>query len=231
MGGSPPSEWFNYKRKGAAHFQLMQYDKALESIAKAVELNPNDSSNLTWIPPAAVAKCPDEAFKKGVLELADCEKAVEVQPAGKREDLSNYLAWHLATCADRRVWKADLAVKLAKKAVELAPQEGMYWNTLGAAQYRAGDYKAAIEALTKSMELRTGGDAFDWFFLAMAHWQSGSKEEARSWYDKAAEWTTKNKPDDEELVRFRAEAAELLGIPVTPPEEKEETDEKPKGES
>ena len=56
------------------------------------------------------------------------------------------------------------------------------------------------------------GDATDWFFLAMAHWQLGDKDEARKWYDKAVEWMDKNQPKNEELLRFRAEAAELLGI-------------------
>ena len=80
------------------------------------------------------------------------------------------------------------------------------------AHYRAGDWKAAIEALTKSMELRNGGDSNDWFFLAMAHWQLGDKTQARSWYDKAVPWMEKNQPKDEELLRFRAEAAALLGV-------------------
>src|SRR5207247_1141032 len=100
---------------------------------------------------------------------------------------------------------------IAKQAVEREPKEGTYWNTLGAAHYRAGDWQAAIAALDKSMELRQGGDSFDWFFLAMAHWRLGGKEKARKWYDQAVAWMDKNKPHHGELRRFRAEAAELLG--------------------
>jgi hypothetical protein len=62
------------------------------------------------------------------------------------------------------------------------------------------------------MKLRKGDDNFNWFFLAMAHWQLGHKEEARKWYDRAVEWMQKNKPNDEALHRFRAEAAMLLGM-------------------
>ena len=65
------------------------------------------------------------------------------------------------------------------------PEAGSYWNTLGVAHYRAGDWKAAIEALEKSTQLRAGGDPSVWFFLAMAHWQKGEKDQARQWYDKA----------------------------------------------
>jgi tetratricopeptide (TPR) repeat protein len=101
---------------------------------------------------------------------------------------------------------------LAKRAVELTPTEGNYWNTLGAAHYRAGDWKAAAQTLKKSMELRKGGGCVDWFFLAMAHWQLGEKEQARQWYDKAVQWMDKNDPKNDELRRFRSEAAELLGV-------------------
>jgi tetratricopeptide (TPR) repeat protein len=98
------------------------------------------------------------------------------------------------------------------KAVELEPKQGISWNTLGVALYRAGDWKAAIEALNKSMELRNGGDSSDWFFLALAHWQLGKQEEARKWYEKAVEWMEKNQPEDQELRRFRNEAEDALGM-------------------
>ena len=50
------------------------------------------------------------------------------------------------------------------------------------------------------------------FFLAMTHWQLGSKEEARKWYDQAVQWMEKNAPENGELRHFRAEAAKLLGV-------------------
>jgi uncharacterized protein HemY len=103
-------------------------------------------------------------------------------------------------------------VTLAQQAVELAPREGNVWSTLGAAQYRAKDWKAAIEALEKSMGLRKGGDSVDWFFMAMAYWQLGEKEKARTWFHQAAQWMDKHKAENEELDRFRGEAAELLGL-------------------
>ena len=112
-------------------------------------------------------------------------------------------AWLLAMCPDVKVRNPGRAVELAKKAIELSPKEGHYWNTLGAADYRGGDCKAAVTALERSMELRKGGDSFDWFFLAMAHWQLGDKEEARKRYDRAVAWMEKNQPNHGELLRFR----------------------------
>ena len=82
------------------------------------------------------------------------------------------------------------------------------------ARYRAGDWRGAIEALAKSEELAPGKDlGAEGFFLAMAHWQLGHKDEARRWYDRAVQWMAKNAPNNDELRRFRAEAAALLGLP------------------
>jgi serine/threonine protein kinase/tetratricopeptide (TPR) repeat protein len=120
------------------------------------------------------------------------------------------LASLLASSTDPKVRNAGRAVELAKEAVESSPKGGHLWNALGIAHYRAGGHKAAIAALEKSMELRNGGDSSDWFVLAMAHWKLGEKDKAREWYDKAVEWMDKNEPNNKELRRFRAEAAELL---------------------
>jgi serine/threonine protein kinase/predicted Zn-dependent protease len=124
----------------------------------------------------------------------------------------NAVAWLLAASPDNALRDPDRALKLAKQAVELVPEAGDYRNTLGVALYRASDWKDAVRELTKSMELRNGGDPTDWFFLAMAHWCLGDRDKSRAWYDQAVQWMEENRSQDEELRCFRAEAAELLGI-------------------
>jgi tetratricopeptide (TPR) repeat protein len=130
----------------------------------------------------------------------------------------NSLAWLLATGPDAKARDPRRAVDLARRAVEAAPKEGAFWNTLGAARYRSSDSKGAVEALGKSIDLAGGGTPFDWFFLAMAHQELGQRAEARKWYDRAVAWTEANKErlakdklTGEELRRFRAEAEALLG--------------------
>jgi serine/threonine-protein kinase len=127
-------------------------------------------------------------------------------------DAHNNLAWLLATCPNPQLRDPARAVALAKKAIVFQPQSGVPWNTLGVALYRAGNGRAAIAALQRSMQLRKGGDSNDWFFLAMAHAQLGEKEEARRWYARAVQWMEKHQPQDVELRGFRAEAAALLGV-------------------
>src|SRR5439155_14572144 len=106
----------------------------------------------------------------------------------------------------------EIAVEFARKAVDLASEDGKVWNTLGVAQLRAGNWKESINALQKSKDLHKGGDSFNWFFLAMAHWHLGENDKARKCYNQGVQWMEKNQPENEELRRFRAEAAALLGI-------------------
>ena len=124
----------------------------------------------------------------------------------------NDLAWMLATCPMPECRVVDQAVDFASKAVQLAPKIGNYWNTLGVTRYRRGEWTPTIEALKKSMDLRGGGDGYDWFFLAMAYSRLGNKEQARQFYDRAVAGMEKILPENEELWRFRVEAALLLGI-------------------
>jgi hypothetical protein len=106
----------------------------------------------------------------------------------------------------------DLAVEAAQMAVDASPNDGLCWSALGAAKYCAGDWRGATESLGRSMDLGAGGDAADWFFVAMAHWQLGQPEEARVWYDKAIVWMEKHEPTNDELQRVRAAATGLIGI-------------------
>jgi tetratricopeptide (TPR) repeat protein len=185
-----------------------QPEKAVANYTKALELakKKRNRSFLYWKRGSALVDA-----KQFAKAQADYEQAVALAPDNL--EIVNTLAWHLATCPEAKFRNPKRAVELAKKAVELAPKNGLIWNTLGVAHYRAGDWKAAIEVLKKSMTLRKGGDAFDFLFLAMAHWQLGNKTEASKWYDQAIAWGKKNQNTHaEEYGRFRAEAEEVLGI-------------------
>ncbi len=124
----------------------------------------------------------------------------------------NDVAWFLATVEVPAHRDPALAIELAKKAVQSNPRSRSYRNTLGVARYRAGDWKQAIADLKESVALGHGGDSFDGFFLSMAYWKLGASDEAQKWYDLAVHWMDRNQPKNEELRRFRAEAAGLLQI-------------------
>src|SRR5262249_23636152 len=102
------------------------------------------------------------------------------------------LALFLATCRDPQFHNGRRAVEFAKKVVQHNPQRGVSGHSRGVADSGGGEGQLAIEALEKSMALRSGGDGTDWFFLAMAHSRQGSHDVARQWYDRAIAWMDNN---------------------------------------
>jgi tetratricopeptide (TPR) repeat protein/serine/threonine protein kinase len=196
-----------------------KFDEAAEALRKSIELQPNN--------PDAQATLGEVLALSGDLPEAAAayEKAIELAPnnPGPRGDLS----WLLATWVDPKLRDAARAIELAEKAVELAPENGRTWNSLGVARYRAAQWQPAIDALKKSIELEGEGDAVHCFFLAMAQWQLGERDAARKYYDQAVAWIEKNAVEHPMLVRFRAEADKLLGIV----DEKPTTESQPRDDS
>jgi tetratricopeptide (TPR) repeat protein len=200
---------------GAALMHKGRQDEAIAEFRQALRLKPDFAGAHHNLGVALRAKGRlDEA-------IAEFREALRLQP--KAVGALNNLAWLLATRPDPKNRDPAQAVQLAQQAVELAPKEANYWKTLGVARYRAGDCKAALAALDRSRELRQGGDAFDHFFLAMACWQIGQKEDAKKWYHQAVGWLEKNSrapalnpQSTEELRRLRAEAEELLEMKTHP---------------
>jgi tetratricopeptide (TPR) repeat protein len=114
------------------------------------------------------------------------------------------LAVLLILSADPKLRDPRRAVEHAKKAVALRPTNDEYWQALGWAQYRAGDWVESIQALEKSCKLQPGetGDAGQWTVLALAHARLAAQEtlpaqereqhkaKARRWYERADERIT-----------------------------------------
>jgi len=189
--------------RGLARARLGQWDQAIADNSKAIELGLRL--------PTAWANRGSAYASLGQLDraVADYTKASDMDP--KNANLHNDLAWRLATHPNP-IHDPGRAVEWAKKAVHLAPKHANYWNTLGVAHYRAGDWKAALAALENLIGLTKGGSSFDWYFLAMCHEKLGDKEKAREWYNRATRWMDKNQATNEELCRFRVEAAQVLGV-------------------
>jgi tetratricopeptide (TPR) repeat protein len=100
-------------------------------------------------------------------------------------------------------------VKLAERAASTAPKNRDSLLVRGAALYRAGRWKDAIESLNQALKapqgvkvpgqiwdsllIRSSPVAFDntgyeLLFLAMAHHRLGESDEARRWLDKGVRW-------------------------------------------
>ena len=159
------------------------------------------------------------AYRQALLIWAQLAEELPTEFRYRWAECHNDLACLFITRPAEDYRDPSQAVRLAQRAVEIYPQHGAFWNTLGTAYYRAGDCAAAVKELEKAMTKKAGGDCYDWFFLAMAHSRLDHQAEARKFYDRGVTWMEENKPKLEKsklqsarFRRFRAEAEALLGI-------------------
>jgi tetratricopeptide (TPR) repeat protein len=155
-----------------------------------------------------------------------------------KDDFDNSAAW--MCCLGPRALP-DLAF-VVKRARQEAEKHEMpeYLNTLGAALYRAGEYRAAVQMLNRAIEERGTGTAHDWLFLAMAHHRLKQPDQAKGNLEKAVKWIEAARDvqpgESEELLPpnvlswsarleltvLRREAEEVLQEPAALPDEKPE---------
>jgi tetratricopeptide (TPR) repeat protein len=156
--------------------------------------------------------------RKGLHDeaIASYRKGLKIEPSNAYDH--NNLAWQLLV-GPKELRDPKVALPLARKAVELEPQNNLYVNTLGVALYRNGEFQEAIPVLQKSLTAGTGAaDAFDLIFLAMCYHCLGEPAKARDHYDRAAAWFEQRRcklpaPWVTELTEFQAEARALLALP------------------
>jgi serine/threonine protein kinase len=213
-----------YEQIASIHCFRKEFDQTHSFMNRAIqvfeELTIGDPDNLLYRKDLAQAhfslgiqyfnhRQPLEAHRQFEKAAQQFRRATQQDKDG---ETLNRFAWLLATCPDRQVVQPTEAVDLAGQAVRRKPNEFRFQNTLGVALYRAGQLGPAIAALERSMELSDGGSAYDWFFLAMAEHRSGAQEQGRAWYDKGVAAMKNMRPEHFELVDFKAEAKEVLGI-------------------
>ena len=213
----------NYYAAFGRHGEALKLREELLAIQKA-KLGPDHADTLSTM--NSVLSSYEALGQEKLDEAIDKYRAayrLEPDSTFARKQLAGALnrrSWILATDPDPEKRDPDRAVKLATEVVELTPKVADCWNNLGVARYRNGDFEGAIAALQKFRELCSNDQ--EWsnpFFLAMAHWQLGKMDEAQQWFETAVNWMDAKAPTSELLIRFRAEAAELLGV-----DEKKETE-------
>jgi tetratricopeptide (TPR) repeat protein len=158
-------------------------------------------------------------------------RAVELEPTAI--PILQSSAWFLNLFQDPRFRDPPTALQLARRLVALTSEREHNRRsysfgirplfTLGLAEYRMGNLDAARKALERSIELREGGDAYEWFVLAMVLARQGDVDRARKLHEEAVRWMRKYRYSDFELHFLDSEAATLLdslGRPAHPTDRK-----------
>lgn len=140
-----PDDAAMYTSRGHAFFQMRRFPQALRDYHKAVELAPESSE--------CYVHRGDAHRSLGQWEQAadDFRQAITRNREYGRAYQS--AAWLMATCPDPRFRNAELAVRSARKALELdAREDYIYLDTLAAALASDGQFQAAEEVLRRAIQ-------------------------------------------------------------------------------
>ncbi len=202
-----------YHHRAHALADLNRFAEAIDDFTRAIRLRPDD------VHFRAFRGRIYQSLKQHDPAIADLEAALarKTDEFGVRERLAllcNNRAWELAKAPEPRR-DLDRALALSRRSLALDPDQIVSLNTLGVVEYRVGRYAEAIATLERSLASNRGqSDAFDLFFMAMAHHRLGHREEARSCFDRAVRWLAEKKGLSgqyaTELAAFRAEAEAVL---------------------
>ena len=218
----PETVTFEHDRAGMYYFLNLSYRAtrdaagARKAIAKAIEIQTKlvaahrDDRTCKRELSQYYSVSGDVEVAEGELEtgLKNQQRAAAIDPTNPRP--LDQAASALASFRDPKRRDPAQAIVLARKAISIAPRNPQYWHTLGVAQYRAGQWSAALESLKNSMLLQNGGDGLDWYFVAMTNWQLGDKTAARDYLHKAETWKVKEHVGIDDLQGLDAEVALLV---------------------
>jgi serine/threonine protein kinase/Tfp pilus assembly protein PilF len=214
-----------YRAQGDIDKATTYYDKAIGVLANLVKEYPRDVSNRQELALAYHNRglhyhySGDTLNARAYFQLAtenyakaieDCPGAQFVYECPYYRSLNNY-AWFLATCPQPEFRDSAKSIELAQMAVTAQDTQSEYWNTLGVARYRGNKLNDALKALERSCSLGGGGNAFDFFFMAMAHFQLGNTAKAKEYYDKAMEDSKGGTTLIEPIHHLRQEARAMMG--------------------
>ena len=167
-----------YFELGHLYYNSSDYNKAIESLDKAIEIKPDYAG--AWYNKGIVLgklKHPDEALKA-------FDKAIEITP--------NYTdAWYNKGVALGELGRYKEALKAYDKAIKIKPNYANAWHNKGVVLIYLKKYNEAVKCFDKAIELKPDF-AEAWYNKGVALGNLVKHDEAVKCYDKAIEI----KPDD-----------------------------------
>jgi tetratricopeptide (TPR) repeat protein len=227
--GSGPIFWksiaetyMNWAYDLSQHAQYVKadqaYTKAVNILKEKMQLFPSLHEYPSYLA-NAYADWGSSLFYRGDVQAARkrFEEAISVHEQLLHDfpevaEVNKDYAWLLCTCPEISLRDEERAVQLARTALELGAHGPDYGTTLSAAECRAGHPHACLEAATKVMEITGGGDAREWYWVALAYDHLDETEQAREWFDKADRWRELNMPNNIQLRFLHNETASQLEL-------------------
>lgn len=132
-----------YYKLGYALHSWGDYDQAISIYTKSIERKTSFDLEVIYFNRGHA-----QAEKGDCAQaITDFAKTIELNPQYAKG--YNSYAWVLSTCPDAKFRDGDKAIKLVKKALDLAPDKLLYLNNLAVAYAESGDFKQAVSLMEK----------------------------------------------------------------------------------
>ena len=211
-------------QSAAPHLDLLTLAREVESVV----LGPRSASARELVDRLfGELKVSDDVAGRLRLEpgLDPETREVALQLAKLRQDNPHALngaAWDVVMTPGRTEEEYRSALRWASAACRLDPKHPDLNHTLGVAQYRVGNYEAALRSLEASekgyVTARKRSQPANTVFIAMSLWRLGRREEARQTLSGLErEIVLPANAGDAEMLRFMDEARQLIGRRGTGP--------------
>jgi tetratricopeptide (TPR) repeat protein len=178
----------------ACHYnEQKEFDKAKKALNAAVESDPTDADvlialfrlpNLTAEERAEV----NDKITSAADEFYDMVKdlRLNLQNANDEADRAS-ISYRLSSACNQYAWLVsntqgdfDEALKCSRQSVELRPEEGGFWDTLGRCYYAKGDYENAVKEQLHAVKLMPHSGQIrrqlELFQKALADHKAGAKK-------------------------------------------------------
>ena len=166
---------------GIVYLKKGDFNKAIESCLRALELSPNNFSVLNTL--SFIYEMNGENDKA----IEQCIKVLDINP-------NEHRAWNNLSYAYIQKMELSKALEAAEKAIEINPKYANPWNHKGFVLFKRSEREKGIELIMKSIELNPKyGRA--WYNLALIYYESKQYDQAlencekclelESWYKEA----------------------------------------------
>ena len=176
-----PDDELNWHLLGHSYYKNGQYQDAINSLLKAIELNPDDELNWYWL---GSSYYENGKYQEAINSLL---KAVELNPNNFESwhslgwaycNVGEYVASIGAFIEEAKLnYNANAfygigynfkyineykdAIDAFTTAVELEPDNWLYWDELGKSYYLNEQYEEAVECFEKSIEIGNFNSKYD----------------------------------------------------------------------
>ncbi len=167
------NDWSIYYLLGYAYGELKEYNKAITTYQKAIEINPknDDAYNNMGITYGNLKEY-DKA-------LTAYQKAIEINP--QKDEAYNNMG-----IAYRNLKEYDKALTAYQKAIEINPKDDSAYNSMGNAYSDLKEYDKALTAYQKAIEINPKYDKA-YFNMGIAYDELKEYDKALTAYQKAIE--------------------------------------------